>query len=141
MRNFTDTVTELKHENENLKKCLERTEAKYKAVEVALQSLDQVKCVIKENSHLKKTTQQLATQLAEQNLLDDNFNVRCFLDSYLAFKGYQGRGRKKFIKNCFGDGSPLELLYEKIYRSGRPNIHSTSHERPYARSVPSAQKK
>lgn len=80
---------ELKHENENFKKRLERTEAnRQKAIEVALQSLDQVKRVTKENSHLKKTTQQLATQLAAQNSLDDNINFRCFFDSYLAFKGY-----------------------------------------------------
>jgi hypothetical protein len=36
------------------------------------------------------------------------------------------------MRNCFGDGGPVEALFERLYCPGRLSTHSTCHERPYA---------
>lgn len=102
------------------------------AYDIAVHALERTQTVHQENAHLKKTNLELLTHLNNQYALDDNINLRCFFDSCLAMKGFQGRGRKKFIRSVFGFGSEIEALYERFYRPGRPNIHSSSHERAYA---------
>jgi len=83
---MSDLKTTTEAQVKDLNDHLNRTEADFRKANN--ESLKQVQALINENSHLKNTTQQITTQLVTQNSLDDNINILCFLDSYLAFEGY-----------------------------------------------------
>jgi hypothetical protein len=64
-----------------------------------------------------------------------SIDIRCFFDSYLAYKGYQGRGGKKFIRNCIGEESPIVEIHvwtNVSLRTPERTVLSSAHERLYA---------
>ena len=99
---------------------------------MAILCIDRVTKVTEENQNLRKVVTSVSTTLDRVLDLDDDINVRCFLDSYLTKHGFQGRGRKEFIENHFRKDPVCKVMYERLFQRSRPNIHTAAHERPWA---------
>jgi hypothetical protein len=111
------------------------------AYDIANHVLERTRVAQDENAHLKKTNLDLSAHLHHQYALDDNINVRCFLDSYSAAKAFQEERVKGSSEVGFGMGALLKHSFERLYRPGRSSIHSMSHERTYATVASSLMRK
>ena len=124
-----ETRSELQETRSELQKT--RSELQ-KTSELAILCIDKVTTLTEENQNLRKVVTRLSTTLNRVLDLDDDINVRCFLDSYLTKHGFQGRGRKEFIENHFRKDPVCKVMYERLFQRPKPNIHTAAHERPWA---------
>ena len=72
-----------------------------KTTELATLALDKAGLVYDENEYFKKTCTRIESQLEETTRIDDDINIRCFLDSFCASKGFNKKGRASFFEKLF----------------------------------------
>ena len=121
-----EKVGHMEQEMRHMEKELKQTS------ELAILCIDKMTVLSEENQNLRKVLTRIGTTLDRVLDLDDDINMRCFLDSYLRKHGFQGRGRKEFIDNLFRKDPVCKAMYDRLFQRSRPNIHTAAYERPWA---------